>query len=55
MFVFQILENIGMMIGLMPVTGITLPFISYGGLPAAEYVLHRISDEHTYISREVSA
>ncbi|MFL1674631.1 FtsW/RodA/SpoVE family cell cycle protein [Paenibacillus dendritiformis] len=31
MFVFQILENIGMMIGLMPVTGITLPFISYGG------------------------
>ncbi|MCG7410208.1 rod shape-determining protein RodA [Paenibacillus sp. ACRRX] len=31
MFVFQIFENIGMMIGIMPVTGITLPFISYGG------------------------
>ncbi|MCE5170249.1 rod shape-determining protein RodA [Paenibacillus profundus] len=31
MFVFQIFENIGMMIGLMPITGITLPFISYGG------------------------
>ncbi|MFD2116473.1 FtsW/RodA/SpoVE family cell cycle protein [Paenibacillus yanchengensis] len=31
MFVFQIFENIGMMIGIMPVTGITLPFVSYGG------------------------
>jgi rod shape determining protein RodA len=31
MFAFQIIENIGMTIGLMPVTGITLPFISYGG------------------------
>lgn len=31
MFVFQIFQNIGMMIGLMPITGITLPFISYGG------------------------
>lgn len=31
MMVFQIFENIGMMIGLMPLTGINLPFISYGG------------------------
>lgn len=31
MFVFQIFQNIGMFIGLMPLTGITLPFISYGG------------------------
>jgi rod shape determining protein RodA len=31
MFVFQIYENIGMLIHLMPLTGITLPFISYGG------------------------
>jgi len=31
MFAFQVFENIGMTIGLMPVTGITLPFISYGG------------------------
>ena len=28
---FQYLENIGMNIGLLPVTGIPLPFISYGG------------------------
>lgn len=31
MYLFHILENIGMNIGLMPVTGIPLPFISYGG------------------------
>jgi rod shape determining protein RodA len=31
MFVFQIFENIGMTIQLMPITGITLPFVSYGG------------------------
>jgi rod shape determining protein RodA len=31
MFVFQIFENIAMCMGLMPATGITLPFISYGG------------------------
>ena len=31
MFLFHTFENIGMCIGLMPVTGIPLPFISYGG------------------------
>lgn len=31
MFVFQVFENIGMTMGVMPSTGITLPFISYGG------------------------
>lgn len=31
MFIFHTFENIGMCIGLMPVTGIPLPFISYGG------------------------
>lgn len=30
MWMFQILENIGMDIGLMPITGIPLPFVSYG-------------------------
>lgn len=30
MWVFQILENIGMTIGLMPITGIPLPFMSFG-------------------------
>lgn len=31
MFLFHIWENIGMTIGLMPITGIPLPFMSYGG------------------------
>ncbi|MEE3362316.1 MAG: FtsW/RodA/SpoVE family cell cycle protein [Anaerovoracaceae bacterium] len=31
MFTFQIFENIAMTMGIMPATGITLPFISYGG------------------------
>jgi rod shape determining protein RodA len=31
MFAAHIFENIGMTMGIMPVTGIPLPFISYGG------------------------
>lgn len=31
MFTYQIIQNIGMTVGLMPVTGVTLPFVSYGG------------------------
>ena len=30
-FAFQIFENIGMTLGLMPMTGVPLPFMSYGG------------------------
>lgn len=30
-FSFQIFENIGMTLGLMPMTGVPLPFLSYGG------------------------
>ncbi len=31
MFTFHVLQNIGMTIGIMPITGIPLPFVSYGG------------------------
>lgn len=31
MFAYQIIQNIGMTVSLIPVTGVTLPFISYGG------------------------
>jgi rod shape determining protein RodA len=31
MIIFHVFENIGMTMGLMPVTGIPLPFMSYGG------------------------
>lgn len=30
-FVFHMIENIGMVMGLLPITGVPLPFISYGG------------------------
>jgi rod shape determining protein RodA len=30
-FGFQIFENVGMNLGIMPITGLPLPFISYGG------------------------
>ncbi len=31
MFVFHVFENVGMTMGIMPITGIPLPFMSYGG------------------------
>jgi len=31
MLLFHIFENLGMNMGIMPVTGIPLPFFSYGG------------------------
>ena len=31
MLLFQIFENVGMTMGIMPITGIPLPFMSYGG------------------------
>lgn len=38
-FLFAILQNIGMTIGIMPITGITLPLISYGGTSLLTTVL----------------
>ncbi len=34
MLVFQIFENVGMTMGIMPIAGIPLPFMSYGGSAA---------------------
>lgn len=34
---FQIFENVGMTMGIMPVTGIPLPFMSYGGSAVMAY------------------
>ena len=31
MILFHVFENIGMSMGIMPITGIPLPFMSYGG------------------------
>lgn len=39
MLLFQQIQNIGMTIGLLPITGITLPFISYGGSSLLSYMI----------------
>ncbi len=39
MLLFQQVQNIGMIIGLLPITGITLPFISYGGSSLLSYFI----------------
>ncbi len=31
LFLFQVFQNVGMTMGIMPITGIPLPFVSYGG------------------------
>ena len=52
MLIFQQIQNIGMTIGLLPITGITLPFISYGGSSLLSYmiligIILNIKEEHS--------
>ena len=39
MLIFQQVWNMGMILGLLPITGITLPFISYGGSSLLSYMI----------------
>ncbi len=57
MLLFQQIQNMGMIIGLTPITGITLPFISAGGSSLLSFVpalavlfvmSHRIKSKRTY-------
>ena len=57
MLLFQQIQNMGMIIGLTPITGITLPFVSAGGSSLLSFVpalailfvmSHRIRSKRTY-------
>lgn len=54
MFAFHVFVNIGMTVGVMPVTGLPLPFLSYGGSAlmsnsiAVGLLLHIYANRHEY-------
>lgn len=52
MFTFHILQNIGMTIGIMPITGIPLPFVSYGGSSLLSNMIALGLLMNVYINRE---
>jgi len=52
MYLFHILENVGMNIGIMPITGIPLPFISYGGSAMLANMIGISFLQNVYINKE---
>ncbi len=39
MVVFQVFQNVGMTMGIMPITGIPLPLVSYGGSSTVAFLV----------------
>jgi rod shape determining protein RodA len=52
MYLFHILENIGMNMGIMPITGIPLPFISYGGSAMLANMIGISFLQNVYINKQ---
>jgi rod shape determining protein RodA len=48
-FAFQTFENIGMNLGIMPITGLPLPFVSYGGTSMFVSMIASASIPPTYL------
>lgn len=53
LFAVHIIANIGMVIGLMPVIGIPLPFLSYGGSSLCSYMLMAGLMLNVYMNRKL--
>ncbi len=55
MWLFHFLENIGMTVGLMPVTGIPLPFVSYGGSSLlTNFIALRLVQNKPYMRKKIN-
>lgn len=52
MYFFHVFENVGMNIGIMPIAGIPLPFISYGGSATLANFMGIALLQNIYIHRE---
>ena len=52
MYFFHVFENVGMNIGIMPIAGIPLPFISYGGSAVLANFMGIALLENIYMRRE---
>lgn len=55
MWTYQLLQNVGMCIGIMPITGIPLPFISYGATSMVVQVSAMGLVQSVYLHRTKSA
>ena len=53
LFAVHIIANIGMVIGLLPVIGIPLPFLSYGGSSLCSYMLMAGLMLNVYMNRKL--
>ena len=52
MYFFHVFENVGMNVGIMPIAGIPLPFISYGGSATLANFMGIALLENIYMRRE---
>jgi rod shape determining protein RodA len=55
MLMFQVFVNVGMTIGIMPITGVTLPLLSYGGSSAIATLLGVGLLQSIYVQARASA
>lgn len=55
MLMFQVLVNVGMTIGIMPITGVTLPLMSYGGSSVISTLLAVGLLQSIYVQARASA